>query len=270
MLLQIDKFMEEEQLSQATTETPDQIGGSKVAFIIVIFGLIIATGSIGYYIMQQQKFLDEEIARFVISDQDRMERKSIRSISSDKETIENEDDLTWGELIAEKTISISYPQSWNALSYPGDLPAQTFTALFDELIILDEEQTIFTDPKVLIEQQVLVDEYVLDAALLDSLLEPKLDDINNVNGSAYTTSSGLTYLHLTGEAKEAAELDQPVDLYALLFEDGAENLTLLVVSSQFSVDEFDGNSLQSIVDRITLLPGMKQVSLNEGDLGDTE
>lgn len=243
--------------------TNNNDGKSKVFFVLLLLVILLAFGAIGYAIMDGQKFLESEVVRFAQDDETGVRKNFIRSMKEQMDEVVNGvDEEEWGELLSDKMIAINYPNDWHVLNHPGNLPASRKTVLSREPIVYEENGYYSNDPEVIIEYYALVDELTLDQALLDGLIEDRLDDLNDLTFTSYTNEEGILFDHYTGVAKEAADLDQPIDLYTVLFEDASETLYHLIISSTYSDETIGSTSLKSIVDKIRFLPGTEQVEID--------
>jgi hypothetical protein len=87
--------------------------------------------------------------------------------------------------------------------------------------------------------------------------EEYLLDLNTIKEETYESTSGLIYTHITGVQKIASDLDQPTNIYSLLYKDQEQQLHHLIITSVELVTE---PLLQEFVDKITLPNTFVEVS----------
>ena len=104
---------------EETTVSSSQEGKSRIYFVILMLVLLIGGGLVGYYILEQQKFLDNEIDRLVIGDQDRTERKAIRAMTEKIAMMEEKGDKLvegdWDKYMVGGYFFAPFPLGWHSL-----------------------------------------------------------------------------------------------------------------------------------------------------------
>jgi hypothetical protein len=124
--------MEDQMPESNQEETPivaSQDGKSKIFFIILTFVILLVGGLVGYYIIEQQKFLDNEVDRLVIDDQGRVERKVIRSLK-EKLTASVLEEKDWDSYMVGGYFFAPYPTGWHLLVEQGG--EGTYTVSYDK------------------------------------------------------------------------------------------------------------------------------------------
>lgn len=276
-----DEFLNEMEEALEPASTPEEEAAptptkpsllemikKRKSFLIVVAVLLIAGGLVGYYIMEEQKFLDDEIARLVVDDQDRMERKVIRAMKDNIDELKEEmNGLVWEEYLSEQTIALAYPRKWHVVDNVSFDPQGRFTRLYAEPVVLQEGGE-GTQAQAEIRFEEIDPELERDPALFDTVMAPWLEQLQDIQVENYSTEEGLSFTHYSGEVPEDGFFATPNDIYALLFTDGSGAEHVLIISS-FVLNEnrADDISLQEIVDSIRLLPGAEQLLLvdNSGE-----
>ncbi len=230
--------------------------GGYIGWGIAILLLMAIAIGVTMYIVNENKSFEGEIAKLTEGNQGEAERTKIRSFAGRLAGIKDEiTALKWISYSLDQAVTIKYPLGYHALS-------QDYFEPYGREVILSKKPIEFVEGEldnidyITIATRLIVDE-TSDDISSDFFIEEYLEDLNNRESDTYKSASGLTYTHITGDQKIASELDQPTDIYSLLYRDQEQQLHHLLI---LSVEKVNEPVLQDFVDQITLPSNFIEVS----------
>lgn len=230
--------------------------GGYIGWAIAIILLLVLAIGVSAYVLKEHKSFEAEISGMSGANQADVERSKIRSFADKLKGMSEEiSTVTWQPYALTQDISIQYPIGYHLLS-------QDYYEPYGRMVILSKKPVELVEGEIdnidyiTIAARLIVDETEGDESM-ELYTEEYLSDLNNIKEETYLAKSGLSYTHITGDQKIASELDQPTNIYSLLYRDAQQQLHHVIV---MSVEQVTEPILQEFVDKLNISSPFLEVS----------